>query len=74
MEKLKSTLNSLLSQLPFNGDKTTIGLAINALLPVAVAKFPVLLALEPALYGLSLILTGVGLVHKTVKQGKEDAK
>lgn len=67
MEELIKQTDDLLAKVPMNGDKTTIGLALHFLLPIAAAHFPPLLLLSPFVEGLSLALTAFGLMHKAVK-------
>ena len=68
MEKLQLSLNKLLSSLPFDGSKTTIGLAINALLPLIVVNFPQVLVVEPVISAVATTLTALGILHKAVKE------
>lgn len=67
MQKMLGVMDRLLALLPFNGDKTAIGAGMQILLPILVAKFPIILMAEPAMDALSLTLTGIGLFHKAIK-------
>lgn len=70
MDSVLSTADKLLSLLPFNGDKTTLGLAVKALLPIAVAHFPVLITVAPIVSTIADIAVALGLTHKVVKVAK----
>lgn len=71
MDELLMQSDKLLSMLPFNGDKTVIGAGLKVLLPVLVAKFPVLLLVSPILDGVATGLVAFGLIHKGVKGFKK---
>lgn len=71
MQKFKESLDRLLSALPFNNNKTTVGLAINALLPFVATTFPAVLSLEPVIAAAATVLTGIGLLHKAIKETKK---
>lgn len=68
MDKLLLSLNKLLNALPFNGDKTTLGLVLKIMLPILVAKFPFILLYADTLDSLAEVLVALGLTHKTLKQ------
>ena len=74
MEKFAAALDDLLSKLPGNGSKTVVGAGLNILLPLLLAKFPMLLMLQPALSGVSLAITGLGMLHKAVKAFRASLK
>lgn len=73
MNELFQKLDALLAWLPFNGNKTTISLGIQFLLPILVSKFPSLIEAAPILDGISMVGLGAGLIHKGVKAVKGKA-
>lgn len=62
-----SFIDSVLSYIPANGDKTLIGLAGNSLVPVLVAAYPSAAIVAPTMTFLATLLTALGLFHKAVK-------
>lgn len=67
MDAVVDAFDKVLSLLPFNGDKTTIGLAVHALLPLLTAYFPASAVIAPAVSAVADCLVGLGLFHKTIK-------
>jgi hypothetical protein len=67
METLVNAADKVLGLLPFNGDKTVIGLALKYVLPVACAKFPFLLVVAPIVDHVADALVSLGLAHKGIK-------
>lgn len=68
MDKLLSFADKMLKLLPFDGDKTVIGAGLKLVLPMVVAKVPVLLVVAPALDALAGFLISSGLAHKLIKR------
>lgn len=73
MKDLLTSLDDLLAALPFNGNKTAIGAVAQLVLPVAAAYFPPLLVAAPVISGLAQLITALGLFHKAVKLGSNNA-
>lgn len=67
MDAVVDAVDNILSLLPFNGDKTVIGLALHALLPLVTGYFPAAAVIAPAVSALADCLVGLGLFHKAVK-------
>lgn len=65
--QLAKQIDSLLSKLPGDGDKTVLSLALKALLPVLIVQFPALAPALPILLMLADAGLTTGLIHKIVK-------
>jgi hypothetical protein len=68
MDNLTAFADKLLSFLPFNGNKTLVGMTVKALLPAAVAACPPLLVAAPFLNAAADFLITTGLAHKVAKK------
>lgn len=64
---LKEDVDDLLSLIPFNGNKTVVGLAVGQLFPLVVAIFPPAAVAAPFISALATFFTTIGLLHKTAK-------
>lgn len=67
LAELLKGVDSLMSKIPGNGNKTAIGAAILAAMPHLAEAFPVLLTVTPYLNMVGLLLTVGGMVHKGIK-------